>query len=411
MPRILEDEKDIDKEYQHPNFKKRRDILRDTLQKLSTEQARLDYYQKAKANHLRWQSAARIRIKPKVTVLSGDWGDITQALTKHNGQIYAVLNMANAYSPGGGYLEGMVAQEENMFRRTTCHYHVADEAMEPTKNFYTQKETDLINAENGVVYLDTSHPRVCIKGSEGPGITGYQDLNDDQYFLFYELKSAADDLRHDKQFNENSMRRKIGAQLDTLHTNGIRHVVLSAFGCGAFANPPEQIARIYREELEKRQGYFDDVVFAIYHPGYGPDNFTIFSKELNGIPLSSKLKTPLLTNLLLTIQYIVDNNIWDQRGFAFIFFDARKTPKGIEQMRQLLSSNIDETAKLEQMMNLAEYRLEHPPKFTKRDDQVAKLYQQISNLNANKITEQMVNDLDNFELNEPLLKKISILNG
>jgi hypothetical protein len=57
-----------------------------------------------------------------VTVYSGDWGEVCQALTVVNGKRFAVLNMANAFVKGGGYWDGMPAQEENMWRRSDCHY-------------------------------------------------------------------------------------------------------------------------------------------------------------------------------------------------------------------------------------------------------------------------------------------------
>ena len=106
--------------------------------------------------------------------------------------------------------------------------------------------------------------------------------------MFYELKSAADDLRGQaSSFNPTSMRKKIAAQLDTLIGNHVRQVVLSAFGCGAFLNPPTEVARIYREELEKRPDQFDEVVFAIFYPGYGADNYAPFYSELAGVSLLS----------------------------------------------------------------------------------------------------------------------------
>ena len=43
---------------------------------------------------------------------------MTHTLTKEYGVTFAALNMANAFSPGGGYAAGLVAQEENMFHRT-----------------------------------------------------------------------------------------------------------------------------------------------------------------------------------------------------------------------------------------------------------------------------------------------------
>ncbi|MFQ5473026.1 MAG: TIGR02452 family protein, partial [Dehalococcoidia bacterium] len=66
-------------------------------------------------------------------------------------------------------------------------------------------------------------------------------------------------------------------QLDTLRHHGVRHAVLSAFGCGAFGNPADEVARIYREELEARETDFSLVAFAIFAAGYGPDNYTPFA--------------------------------------------------------------------------------------------------------------------------------------
>jgi hypothetical protein len=291
MPRVLLDEKNIKSDYQTIEHRKRREVLKDTIKKFSQKDSAERYLQQAQKNHEFWASKSQISPQ-KVRVVSGDWGDVTRDLSKGNGAVYAVLNMANAYVPGGGYLEGMIAQEENIYRRSNCHFFIHDEEMNKTKSRYTSTETDLINAEFGRVYLDVEHPRVCIKGSEGANVSGYNDLHPEEYFLFYELKSAADDLRDGSAFNEKSMRRKIVAQLETLKEKKITHIVLSAFGCGAFVNPADKVALIYKQELEKRSADFEDVVFAIYNPGYGPNNVAPFTKVLDGLPLMKKSSSP-----------------------------------------------------------------------------------------------------------------------
>ena len=154
------------------------------------------------------------------------------------------------------------------------------------------------------VYLDTKKPRVCIKGPEIAKGDGYENLDPQDYFQFYELKSAADNLldANGQTFNEKSMRRKIRAQLDTLIEAGVRNVVLSAFGCGAFGNPASEVAKIYKEELEKSAAHFDDVVFAIYYAGYGPDNYDAFQKVLDKKdlkPEASFFKRPSLGRSIL----------------------------------------------------------------------------------------------------------------
>jgi hypothetical protein len=375
----------IDPEITGPNFVKRRAVLRDTVEKLSTEAKRARYHQQAAENHAQWEAhpnatpsnrAVRVigvelvlepvfpeiveknkiyirqngdtieykthrmrefgtiaahefpRGLPDLTdptpdklrsakasiqnivakrgeILTGDWGEITQHLSKEAGKIYAVLNMANGSEPGGGYLEGWGAQEENMFRRTDCHFSLTDSMMNETKSRYTPEMSALINARRSAdpdrpnefeVYFDTQK-RVCIKGREDTtdARLGYPDLPDNECFSFYELRSAAINLfdnghggylKTPNPFNEEIMREKIAAQLDTLIAKNIRSVVLSAFGCGAFGNPPKEVARLYKEELEKRAGKFHDVVFAVYDPGYGTDNFTPFKTVLDGLSLT-----------------------------------------------------------------------------------------------------------------------------
>jgi hypothetical protein len=66
----------------------------------------------------------------------------------------------------------------------------------------------------------------------------------------------------------------------------VPHAVLSAFGCGAFHNPAHRVAKLYREEITARMADFAVIAFAIFAPGYGPDNYTPFAEVLDhGRPL------------------------------------------------------------------------------------------------------------------------------
>ena len=100
-------------------------------------------------------------------------------------------------------------------------------------------------------------------------------------FPFFELCAAARDLRDGSDFDPQDARRRVSAQLDTLRYHQIRHVVLGAFGCGAFCNPADRVARIYREEISLRTADFSVVAFAIFSAGYGRNNYTPFAKALS----------------------------------------------------------------------------------------------------------------------------------
>ncbi len=262
----------------------RREVLRETIKAFEVAEPHNRYQKCAADNLARWQlSANRTGSEVRVEVLAGDWGEVTSTLTRTHGVCFAVLNMANAYVPGGAYVEGAVAQEENMYRRTDCHFHVVAREYDVDKNRYTPEMTRLISAEGGTVYLDVKAPRVCIRGPEdrsSPDL-GYRWLAEDELFPFYELRAAAQDLRDGSQFNVQEARKRIAAQLDTLRSKGLRHAVLGAFGCGAFCNPAYQVAQIYKEELAARSNAFSVIAFAVFAAGYGPGNFEPFAAVLN----------------------------------------------------------------------------------------------------------------------------------
>jgi hypothetical protein len=273
---------------------KRVQILVDTLRKF--ESNRTTFYNYAKKNMLDWCKNVLPRDSSglEVIVEKEDWGAAAQKYTKKYQTIFACLNMANSSKPGGGYEHGMAAQEENMFRRTDCHFFIDRKKLVSYNNIpptyrYNPAMQELIDAKyNNKTYLG-DYPRICIKGPETltkPDINtinddiGYRDLSNNEMFLFYELRCAAKFIAIGDPFQDAEMDRRIHAQFETLKKANIRHAILSAFGCGAFHNKPEDVANLYKKYLKIYKNDFDVVVFAIHFAGNGLENYDEFRKVL-----------------------------------------------------------------------------------------------------------------------------------
>lgn len=283
--RLCSEEEAIHRGFGGAECARRRQVLRETIVAFEQSDPPGRYHRLASENLDRWRSESRVsQPRCQIEVLPGDWGDVALALTRKHGACFAVLNMANAFVPGGAYVEGAVAQEENMFRRTDCHFRIGEDEYDVDSDRYWPEMTRRLSAQDGQVYLDVQHRRVCIRGAEDRSRAdlGYAWLPEDHVFPFFELRAAAQDLRGGAVFDPQDARRRVAAQLDTLRAHGIRHGVLGAFGCGAFRNPAGPVARIYREEIAKRLPDFSVIAFAVFWAGYGPNNFPPFSEAFRG---------------------------------------------------------------------------------------------------------------------------------
>ena len=272
-------------------------VLLETLAQLSTPAARDNKRKLATDNLARWQTAvkskvtgggvggARLAGSPPLVmrVAQGDFLTIAGAATQEFGVIFAVLNMANAIRFGGGYYNGPGAQEENLFRRSDMHF--AELAATLNQGHYSPKMTTLINGTNHRVLLRKDPVRFCFIDSEDKG---YIPLAENQIFPFLDFRSAAIDCSVDRQtklpknvFSVRDCMNRIHAQFLTLIEQGVRHVVLSAFGCGAFDNPPESVAHCYRQAILLFRDHFDVIIFAIYDPPWVErKNFPVFDTIL-----------------------------------------------------------------------------------------------------------------------------------
>merc|ERR1712096_596495 len=155
-----------------------------------------------------------------------------------------VLNMAAATKPGGGVKSGAGAQEETIFRRSTYF-----------KKYYHDSHTSM---EGGIVYT--------------PGVFVFREGLDHGYALMdnpFEMAfvaSAASRLSHPGDMDVEIRARtlaKAEALLEMANAKGHDAIILSAFGCGAFRNPPDVIAQVFQEAILKRGAGLKKVVFGI----------------------------------------------------------------------------------------------------------------------------------------------------
>lgn len=206
---------------------------------------------------------------------------------QYPGAKIAALNFASATTPGGGVTQGATAQEECLCRCSTLY---------PCLNTPSNWEYfyDLNRAIRNPLHTDkiiyTPGVVICKTDDLVP-------LSDDQLVSVDIITCAAPNLRGkpSNRYNDEGTDQKVEISdevlyavhvkrakhiLDVAKQNGVDILVLGAFGCGAFKNNPQIVARAYRDAIQDLGANFKEIEFAVYCRDRDAENYEVFKEVL-----------------------------------------------------------------------------------------------------------------------------------
>lgn len=200
--------------------------------------------------------------KPKYQLLEKTTIGEILSLSKELNSL-CVLNFASATNVGGGFIKGSNAQEESLCRSSNLYpylnncpnYYISN------RQFKSPLYTDYIIYSKDVIGFRNSNYNLC------------------EPFKFNVVSAPAvmNKIAKQKGISEKDVNKvmllRIEKILKVMILNNQKNIILGAFGSGAFGNNPEMVAKAFRTVLidDGLEGYFDNIVFAIYDR---PDNKT-----------------------------------------------------------------------------------------------------------------------------------------
>ncbi|MEE1046556.1 MAG: TIGR02452 family protein, partial [Clostridia bacterium] len=199
-----------------------------------------------------------------------------------------ILNFASSVAPGGGVVNGSQAQEESICRVSTLYFALSDKN---TAGKFYDRHWELIhqgqfNRRNtdDIIYT--------------PGVTVVRDdsnneveLPENEWYQIDVITCAAPDIRNivdETEYNpvENELYREFVKRWKCILSAGAKHkadvLILGAFGCGVFANPPKLVAEAFCEAVKGYEKYFEIIELAIYSPRENNANYNAFMNVLYG---------------------------------------------------------------------------------------------------------------------------------
>lgn len=272
---------------------KNAEIFRDTERRYTSDPTLIQAIQQSTKNQVFIAENGTIAVpsaykKEKAKVVVSDKRSLEAAeVYVKQGKKVCVLNFASATNPGGGVVNGSSAQEECLCRCTTLYPCLNTDAM---WNVFYKPHRKAANPlyNNDCIYT----PDVCVFKSD----TKFPEpLPKNKWWNVNILTCAAPNLR---EHPSNSMNPYAGDnaakittdELENLLTSRIRRIfeiaaldkndvlILGAFGCGAFKNPPEIVAKVFNTVMQDYLCYFDTIEYAVYHTEREVANYETFRK-------------------------------------------------------------------------------------------------------------------------------------
>jgi len=233
------------------------------------------------------EETSSLGLETHITVVNADCLAIAQE--EQNNPL--VLNMANPHTPGGGVEVGSGAQEEHLFRSSNylLSLYSFHEGLAKKYSVPKSKESYPLHKAYGAVY--------------SPEVTVFRGREEDGYPLLdrpYKASFIAIAAIHSPPLPKNKeglydmkeedrllTKEKIRTLFKVAKKHNHQTLILSALGCGAFCNPPDQIARLFREVMQESpyKSAFAKIIFAIKddhntHKWYNPEgNYAPFARE------------------------------------------------------------------------------------------------------------------------------------
>lgn len=210
---------------------------------------------------------AYLNDRGKISIFNGYTDDAIVYFSKLNKKICA-LNFANAQNPGGGYLHGAQAQEEELCRQYPT-LHTTLHEMKYKYNQYPLKFGELIYSHH-VERLRENYK------------TGYTII--DKPLIYCDFITCASANLYQRTFSQilqqeyEHIIKSIDLIFKIAINNDVRILILGAWGCGAFS-PTDNVSPTYtytnfmanefKKVAQKYIKCFDIIVFAVSNDANG----------------------------------------------------------------------------------------------------------------------------------------------